>query len=394
MEVHVEPQAIAEVAVDKFLPSSSSSTSNVKVTHIPAVLIDTIFSSSTNLTTTVLGAQILSFSDEYFASASNLLTAGPPIRKAGYFVHTGAWYDGWETRRHNTKEYDWVVIKLGAVGIIDAFEVDTAYFNGNEAPFAGVDGVFLTPEQEKDSGVDTVGFQNWTEILPPSKCGPSQRQAWKLSGPTVTGKEFTHLRLKQYPDGGIARLRTYGRVVPPPLPVQAAGGERPIEDLASALNGGVAVECSDQHFGGKSYLLLPGRGKDMGDGWETARSRTQGHTDWVIVKLGLKGRNISKVVVDTKDFRGNFPRAVKVQALATEVAKAALGTESDPKHDAAGWVELVKGEKATKADTEHVFENEELAVTAPPDGFVWTHVKMTIIPDGGVKRIRVFGQRA
>jgi len=132
----------------------------------------------------------------------------------------------------------------------------------------------------------------------------------------------------------------------------------------------------------------------MGDGWETARSRNQGHTDWVIVKLGLKGRNISKVVVDTKDFRGNFPRAVKVEALATEVAKAALGTESDPKHDAAGWVELVKGEKSTQADTEHVFENEELAATAAPDGFVWTHVKMTIIPDGGVKRIRVFGQRA
>ena len=141
-------------------------------------------------------------------------------------------------------------------------------------------------------------------------------------------------------------------------------------------------------------MLLPGRGKDMGDGWETARSRTPGHTDWVIAKLGLKGRNISKVVVDTKDFRGNFPRAVKVEALATEVGKAALGTEPDPKHDSAAWVELVKGEKGTKADTEHVFENEDLAVSVPPEGFVWTHVKLTIIPDGGVKRLRVFGQRA
>lgn len=396
MEIHVEPQTLLQTAVDRTLPASSVSTSSVTVVPIPAALIDTTFSSSTNLSTSVLGASIVSVSDEYFAAASNLLTPGPSIRRAGYFVHTGAWYDGWETRRHNRKEYDWVVIKLGAPGIIDAFEVDTAHFNGNEAPFAGVDGVFLTEEQEKDSGVDKEGYTGWTEILPPSKCGPSQRQAWRVSGPSVTGKEYTHLRLKQYPDGGIARFRTYGTVVPPPLPASAtvAGAERPVEDLAAALNGGVAIECSDQHFGGKAYLLLPGRGKDMGDGWETARSRVAGHVDWTIVRLGLKGRTISRVVVDTKDFRGNFPRAVKVEAWATEIAKAALGTESDPKFDAPGWVELVPGEQATKADTEHVFEGQGLAVQNPPEGFVWTHVKLTIIPDGGVKRIRIFGKRA
>jgi len=286
-----------------------------------------------------------------------------------------------------------VVIKLGCVGTIDAVEIDTAYFNGNEAPYAGLDGCYLTSEQEEGSGVEKEDFQGWSEVLPPQKCGPSQRQAWKVSG-AVTGKEFTHLRLKQYPDGGIARLRVYGQVVPPPLSPSAAAGERPVEDLASALNGGVAIECSDQHFGGKAYLLLPGRGKDMGDGWETARSRTKGHTDWVIVRLGLKGRAIEKVIVDTKDFRGNFPRAVKVEGWSTEVAKAALGTEADPKADGPGWVPLLQGEQPCKADTEHVFEGEQLVVSAAPEGQVWTHAKMTIIPDGGVKRLRIFGRRA
>lgn len=42
---------------------------------------------------------------------------------------------------------------------------------------------------------------------------------------------------------------------------------------------------SDQHFGVGSNLLLPGRGKDMGDGWETKRSRTLGHKDWVTICL-------------------------------------------------------------------------------------------------------------
>lgn len=388
MEVNIVPQVISDSAVEKATAGSS-----LTPIPVPAALIDTAFSLSTVLSTTVLGAQVLSFSDEYFASAANLLTAGPPIRKAGYFVHTGAWYDGWETRRHNPKEYDWVVIKLGCVGTIDAVEVDTAYFNGNEAPYAALDGCCLTSEQEEGSGVEKEDFQGWSEILPPQKCGPSQRQAWKLSGP-ATRKEFTHLRLKQYPDGGIARLRVYGQVVPPPLPASAAAGERPVEDLASALNGGVAIECSDQHFGGKAYLLLPGRGKDMGDGWETARSRTKGHTDWVIVRLGLRGRSIEKVIVDTKDFRGNFPRAVKVEGWSTDVAKAALGTEADPKADAAGWVPLIQGEQPCKADLEHVFEGEQLVVSAAPEGQVWTHAKMTIVPDGGVKRLRVFGKRA
>lgn len=394
--MNIDPQVLAETIVDRALPSSSSSTSNVTVTPVPASLIDTTFSTSTNVTTTVLGASIVSFSDEYFASASNLLTSTPPIRKAGVFVHTGAWYDGWETRRHNSKEYDWVVIKLGCVARIEAVEVDTAYFNGNEAPAAGLDGCLLTKEGEAGSGVEKEDFARWHEILPPSNCGPSQRQAWKLSGPAVQGKEFTHLRLKQYPDGGIARLRVYGTVVPPSLPPSVTSGkeERPQEDLAAALNGGVAIACSDQHFGGKHYLVLPGRGKDMGDGWETARSRTKGHTDWAIIKLGLKGRKIEKVVVDTKDFRGNFARAVKVEAWATEAAKAALATESDPKADGTGWKELVKGEQPCQADHEHEFEGEQLVLSTPPEGHVWTHVKLTIVPDGGVKRLRILGRRA
>src|ERR1700761_4608836 len=156
MEVNIQP--LAETLAEKVLPSSSSSTSNVTVTPVPASLIDTTFSTSTNITTTVLGASIVSFSDEYFASASNLLTPTPPVRKPGYFVHTGAWYDGWETRRHNPKEYDWVVIKLGCVARIDAVEVDTSYFSGNEAPLAGLDGCSLTKEEGEGSGVEKEEF--------------------------------------------------------------------------------------------------------------------------------------------------------------------------------------------------------------------------------------------
>jgi allantoicase len=385
MEVQsLSPETIQDVGI---LPTASAS-SPLIVTSIPSSLIDSTFSTTTNLSTTVLGARVLSFSDEYFASASNLLTPTPAVRKPGVYVHTGAWYDGWETRRHNTKEFDWVVVKLGCVGAIQGVEVDTAHFNGNEAPAAGLDGCFLTDEAEKGSGVEQEGYKGWEELLPPQPCGPSQRQAWTVEGASVSEKAFTHLRLKMYPDGGIARLRVYGSAVPPPLPETAASGQRPLEELSSALNGGVAISCSDQHFGVKSNLLLPGRGKDMGDGWETARSRTKGHTDWVICRLGLRSTSIEKIVVDTKDFRGNFPRAVKVEGWL-----AMKDDTTDPAADADAWVPLVKGEPPCAADTEHVFEGEDLLTPTEFGEKVWTHVKMTIIPDGGVKRLRVFGKR-
>jgi allantoicase len=386
MEVQaLSPETIQDILVSPTVPTSSS----LAVTPIPSSTIETTFSTTTNLSTTVLGAQVLSFSDEYFASASNLLTPTPPVRKPGFYVHTGAWYDGWETRRHNTKEFDWVVIKLGCVGVIEGVEVDTAHFNGNEAPAAGLDGCFLTEEEGKNSGVEHEGYKGWKEILPPQACGPSQRQAWAVKGAGVAGKEFTHLRLKMYPDGGIARLRVYGSAVPPPLPQATVKESLPLEELSSALNGGVAISCSNQHFGVKSNLLLPGRGKDMGDGWETARSRTKGHTDWVICRLGLRGRSIEKVVVDTKDFRGNFPRAVKVEGWSATKDYAA-----DPVVDAEGWVPLIKGEQPCAADTEHAFDVGELVDHGELGKRAWSHVKMTIIPDGGVKRFRIFGKRA
>jgi allantoicase len=93
---------------------------------------------------------------------------------------------------------------------------------------------------------------------------------------------FTHVRLQMYPDGGIARFRLYGNVVP-------AWPEDPaaIVDLAHVANGGLAVSCSDQHFGTKDNLLLPGRGEDMRDGWETKRSRGGSHVDWGYRQTGI-----------------------------------------------------------------------------------------------------------
>ncbi|KAL1960906.1 hypothetical protein VTO42DRAFT_5890 [Malbranchea cinnamomea] len=433
------------------------------VKPIPAAAIDATFARTTNLASSALDARVLACSDEFFAAAANLLTPTPPVHRPGVFVHTGAWYDGWETRRHNPAEYDWVVIRLGVgSGLVVGVEIDTAYFVGNYGEKVLLEGTYLPPSTTSSSTTTTAGrtrgsdetapaadgddddntlhlteqdrqamdpsYAHWSTILPLQPCGPSQRQAWKLAAPAGP---ITHVRLRMYPDGGFARLRLYGHAIPPPPPrprplsssttaeEKRGEGEEEEEELSSALMGGLVLAASNQHFTPASNLLLPGRGKNMGDGWETARSRTPGHVDWAIVRLGVPARAVSRVVVDTKDFRGNFPRAVRVHALcssatttttatatSTTTAAAAAaatgqrhgggggdGAEDDPAHDDARWTELVRGEQPCTADTEHVFAGDQL-VPRPRDGAAAiTHVKLTMVPDGGVKRFRVFGQR-
>lgn len=285
-------------------------------------------------------------------------------------VYTGAWYDGWETRRHNSASFDYVVIRLGvASGTVEGIEVDTAFFAGNHAPFISVEGVFSSDDEEVVSWKGGRG--QWETILGIEECGPSQRFGWKLAVPTT--KAYTHVRLNMYPDGGIARFRLFGHA----LPVFPDDKEA-IFDLAAAQNGGVAVSCSDEHFGRISNLILPGRGKDMGDGWETTRSRGKDHVDWAVIRLGARG-TIQNLTVDTAFFRGNYPQKAKVEAID-------WSGEGEPGALADGWTDVVEASKCSP-DKEHGFESLV-------KDKIFTHVKVIMIPDGGIKRIRVHGKRS
>ncbi|OKL60430.1 Allantoicase [Talaromyces atroroseus] len=374
------------------MASPSTSTSTATATRVPNDEIDRVFARTTNLASSALNAKVLACSNDYFAAAENLLTPTAPVHKPGVFVHTGAWYDGWETRRHNPAPYDWVVIKLGvSSGAIEGVEVDTAYFVGNYGEKAELQGAYAP--DVTDEQIASPEYTGWKSILPVVECGPSQRRAWKIdSYDPANPTPYTHVRLLMYPDGGFARLRLYGHAIPPTAALQKEGGEEEEEEeeLSSALLGGLALSASDQHYTPASNTILPGRGKDMGDGWETARSRTVGHVDWAIFQLGLPG-TVRRIVIDTKDFRGNFPRQVRVHGLVKADDNDDVG--GDPSHDHPGWVELLNSDKKTQADTEHVFEGADLAAGGE-DKRVFTHVKLTLIPDGGVKRFRIFGRRA
>lgn len=342
-------------------------------------------STSTEISSVALGGRILSTSDEWFAPASSLLKVGPAPSLRGQFGPKGALFDGWETRRHNPT-YDWVILRLGpnAGGHLVGFDVDTANFNGNEAPEISIHALALTPEEEAQIG-NTLAEDDkrWECVVPISPCGPSQRHLFKVAE-GKGDKIYTHIKLHMIPDGGIARFRVYG-VIPPP-PVGQADGEQVntensafnLLDLAHCLNGGRVVFTDDNHFGAGSNIILPGRGKDMGDGWETRRSRAKGHFNWSIVKLGEPGF-LSYAEVDTAHFLGNFPESTEI-----------LGTVHDsatvPSADAQ-WVTLLPRTKLGPG-RRHFFPLVD-GNSAP-----FTHVMIKMHPDGGIKRFRVHGRRA
>lgn len=323
-------------------------------------------SSYVNVTNDRLGGRVCGLSDQWFAEATNLIKDTPPVVEVR-FVATGRWYDGWETRRHNTEPSDWVTLQLGVNSAkLYGCEVDTTFFSGNHAPAISVEGAVIHNTNELENAV-------WEPIIDKHECGPSQRHFFVRDAATETA--YTHVRLHMYPDGGIARFRMYGE----PVPVFPADKNQVI-DMASVANGGVAIACSDQHFSSADNLLLPGRGLDMSDGWETARSRSPGHIDWVIVKLGAPTL-VDHVLVDTAFFLGNYPQYIEVQAI-NAASTADVSVES------AGWKPLVARTK-TGPNQEHALGGPLLLSAEPV-----THVKLNIIPDGGVKRLRVFGRRA
>ncbi|KAM6502037.1 allantoicase [Amanita muscaria] len=321
----------------------------------------------TELSSVALGACVISVSDEFFAEAANLLKIEPAPSLKGQFGPNGALFSGWETRRHNPT-HDWCIIKLGTTGRIVGYDVDTSHFNGNEAPEVSVDALLGDPKERP-----SVDDSRWTEILPKVTLGPNSRHLFKIP---ETAK-YNFVKLNIYPDGGIARFRVYGDVV----------AETPKDfvqpfDLAHVFAGGRVDFTSNQHFGIGSNLILPGRGKDMGDGWETKRSRQKDHKDWAILKLGTAGI-LENIEIDTAHFKGNYPESCEVHGLF-----APNGVDwHTQKDDLLQWTLLLPRTKLG-SNRQHYFQLCDVARKA------YTHVKITIYPDGGIKRIRVIGRRA
>ena len=334
-------------------------------------------SSGVNLLSERLGAKALLCSDDFFARMDNLIKDNDAIYIHHKYTEDGKWMDGWESRRKRTEGHDWCILRMGVPGVVEAFDLDTSFFTGNHAPMASVEGCYA-PDC-KDTPAD-LSHLTWEPLL---KMSPLQLGSQNIYL-TQSTRVFTHLRLNIFPDGGVARLRAYGD--PAPIWQQTADDQRfPLRDdevdLVSMRHGGKALLCSDMYFGDMNNLIAPGRARVMGEGWETRRSRRVGF-DWIIVELGARG-TVSSLAFDTHLFKGNF--AESIELLGVDAHGANLLELSS--QNQLPWQPIL--DRVTLQAHEERFFREEIN----PIGTI-SHVKLRVYPDGGVSRMRVYGQRS
>lgn len=329
------------------------------------------FTKLVDLASARLGGKVLDANDEFFAPKANLLKSEKPIFIEGKYTSCGKWMDGWETRRRRTPGHDWCIVRLGLAGMIRGVVVDTSHFKGNFPSHFSLEACDLgrtAPYKDEKERLRNAAT-HWVEIVPRTALDGDTLNQFSVAHE----RRFTHLRLNIYPDGGLARLRVYGDVVPVVTILL-----RKEADLIAVENGGSVVASSDEFFGAPLNLLMPGRGKDMGDGWETRRRRGPGH-DWVILKLGFPGV-IQRIEVDTAHFKGNYPDRCSIESCYLE--ESATGELAMGSVD---W-KVALPETRLKPNHRHIFR-EQLESAVPA-----THVRFNIYPDGGVSRLRILGR--
>lgn len=330
-------------------------------------MTEPIYTQLTDLAAERLGGKALYCTDDFFAEKENLLKPGRGVFIPEKYTDRGKWMDGWESRRKRTEGHDWCVVRLATSGIIKGLDIDTNHFLGNHPPFASLEAAFIPGP---DAGIDFEKIE-WTEILSRSSLEPGSHNYFEVTDPKV----YTHVRLHIFPDGGVARLKVYGEVHKDWSTVNTSEQV----NLAAITNGARAIQCNDMFFSHMDNLLMPERGLNMGDGWETKRNRTSNNRDWVIIRLAHKGI-IERILVDTGHFKGNYPDSCLLEGCQINTSE-----EEKLNTDATRWTTILPQSKLS-ADHEHYFEKE--IVKHEPI----THVRLSIFPDGGISRLRLWGK--
>jgi allantoicase len=314
-----------------------------------------------NLADPRIGSKIIFKTDDFFAAAHRILNIDAPVFKDGLFDKHGKWMDGWESRRRRSKGFDYLILKLGKPGRIFDVDIDTTHFNGNQPTHASVEGCFSRSKPNKKT--------KWTHLLGKKKLGPNKNHSFKSQNKSV----FNYIKLNIFPDGGVARLRLYGKIE-----MEKSIFRNNNINLTSVLNGASIVGCNNEHFGRAENVIAPGKGKNMGDGWETRRSRGKNY-DWLIIKFGKPGL-IKKLEVDTHHFKGNYPDTCSIQTanISKNLSNKLIANNSK------NWKFILKKSKLS-ANKKHIFK--KFLVKRDKENYL----RINIHPDGGISRIRAFG---
>jgi allantoicase len=322
------------------------------------------FAALPDLASRQLGGSVVFATDDLFAEKENLIKPEPPAFAPDAYGVRGKVYDGWETRRHRAPEHDHAIVRLGVPGTVHGVVVDTSFFRGNYPPQVSVEALHADGYPSPGE----LAAMAWQTLVPRTDARGDAANEYPAAI-ALRGRRWTHVRLSVYPDGGVARLRVHGTPLPDPWFLTGT------VDLAALENGGRVTGCSDAFYSSAGNLILPGRATGMAQGWENARRRGPGN-DYVVVALAAAGR-LRHAEIDTSCFVGNAPERVRLLA-ADERETGPGGAIPD-----SSWREVLPVMRV-QPDTRHRFRLDDRGVA--------THVRLDVLPDGGLARLRINGE--
>ncbi|XP_040849853.1 probable allantoicase [Ochotona curzoniae] len=369
------------------------------------------FTQLVDMASEAVGGKVLFATDDFFAPAENLIKSDSPSFREHEYTEFGKWMDGWETRRKRVPGYDWCVIRLGIQGVIRGFDVDISYFAGNHAPRMSIQAANLEEEKlpeipprgvrtgcaaspEELEAIAALKSNNWSHLVAMTELktgSPSCSHNYFLIN---SQQKWTHVRLNIFPDGGVARLRVYGTGQ---RDWTAIDSQEPV-DLVAIAFGGVCVGFSNAHRGHPNNVIGVGRAKSMADGWETARRLDRPPVlendengillipgcEWAVFRLAHPGV-ITQIEVDTKYFKGNYPDSCRVDGCVLTSQEEEDMIKQKWNFPTQKWKPLLPVTKLSPNQS-HVFSSLTLELQD-----VITHARLSIMPDGGVSRLRLRG---
>ena len=309
-----------------------------------------------------LGGSVTAASDESFGFKERLVDPAAPAFVPGTYDHRGEVVDGWETSRHAGPDGDWAIVRLGSPGRLRAVDVDTRFFTGNHPTGCRIDACVLDVLADPtDPGMP------WRTVVESTALKPDSHNLLEVDDQ----RRYTHVRLNLESDGGVARLRVYGDVIPDPdswadVTVEVSGVEQ----------GGRVEWSSDNFYSTACELIAPTRPRNMGDGWESRRRRDVGPDSHDAVMISFAGAaDLRRLEIDTSYFVFN---------ASPEASVVGSRCRPDGEH---GWALVtfdvpVLPRTRLAADARQVFTVDATGITA---------LRLQAYPDGGIARLRAFG---
>ncbi|XP_064630581.1 probable inactive allantoicase [Lineus longissimus] len=354
------------------------------------------FTNLNDLMSEKVGGKVIFATDDRYGVAENILQASEPEWKEGVFTEHGKWVDGWSTARNEDPDgRHWCVVELGVPGLIRGIDVDTLYFSGNFAEKVSIQAARLnksfpargghvggSKSDEDDWSIAAFESENWASLVPRSDLKPGYPTSSHNYFEVDWEEMWTHIRLNLFPDGGIARLRVYGQAKKDWTKAQ----NDELVNLVAMENGGICVSYSSACSGHARNVIAPGDATAMEEGWVTSSTGLPSGdscgpvSEWAVFKLGHPGV-IDKVEVDTSYFKGNFPDSYKIDGCLITNRKDEKTLLHDPSQ--MSWRAVLPVKKLS-ADNLHVYLNL-------PQQEVISHVRLAVVPNGGISRLRLWG---